>query len=58
MSMKTCPKCGRKFSQMYSRTFACGDCPSASLGDCGMVKCPYCGHEFSAGGYYRPPPLI
>ncbi|MHA1132275.1 MAG: hypothetical protein ACTSQI_00055 [Candidatus Helarchaeota archaeon] len=45
----SCPKCGRRFSPLYSRAVACGDCPSASLGDCGMIKCPYCHQEFSVG---------
>ncbi|MHA1271129.1 MAG: hypothetical protein ACTSPY_15150 [Candidatus Helarchaeota archaeon] len=41
-----CPRCGRRFSKVYARATVCGDCPSASFGDCGNVKCPFCSHEF------------
>ncbi|MBS7250186.1 MAG: hypothetical protein Q6366_015500 [Candidatus Freyarchaeota archaeon] len=44
----TCPKCGFTFNLSYSRTFACGSCPSAALGDCGYIKCPKCKHEFES----------
>ncbi|NVM30205.1 MAG: hypothetical protein HWN65_15280 [Candidatus Helarchaeota archaeon] len=53
-----CPKCGRRFSKTYSR-LGCGDCPSAAFGDCGQIKCPYCGTEFPMGGKsYVPRHLI
>ncbi|MBS7650608.1 MAG: hypothetical protein QXI59_05100 [Candidatus Bathyarchaeia archaeon] len=41
-----CPRCGFEFDISYARVFACSGCPSASLGDCGMIKCPACKHEF------------
>ncbi|MHC1591224.1 MAG: hypothetical protein ACXQS8_04000 [Candidatus Helarchaeales archaeon] len=41
-----CPKCGYSFSKMYARMTACGDCPSVALGNCGMIRCPYCHEEF------------
>ena len=44
-----CPKCNGRFSKIYARATVCGDCPSASYGDCGNVKCPYCGNEFPYG---------
>lgn len=53
-----CKKCGRTFSQVYSRAIACGGCPSSALGDCGYIKCPYCGYEFRPGGSPRVPSLI
>lgn len=42
----TCPKCNFDFTEMYSRTFACGDCRQSVLGDCGFVKCPNCEYEW------------
>ncbi|MHA1143769.1 MAG: hypothetical protein ACTSRW_03460 [Candidatus Helarchaeota archaeon] len=41
-----CPKCGYSFNIMYARMTACGDCPSVALGNCGMIKCPFCKEEF------------
>ncbi|WEU39945.1 MAG: hypothetical protein OdinLCB4_005605 [Candidatus Odinarchaeum yellowstonii] len=46
VSMVKCPKCGFTFNISYGRVFACGSCPSRSLGDCGFCKCPECGYEF------------
>ncbi|MFX1294358.1 MAG: hypothetical protein ACFFD2_05830 [Promethearchaeota archaeon] len=47
--MVICPSCSRSFNLTYSRAMACGGCPSSSLGDCGMIKCPYCGYEWAKG---------
>lgn len=46
MRIVICPKCKFRFDISYGRTFACGGCPSMTLGDCGMAKCPKCGAEF------------
>jgi len=45
-----CPKCNFTFDISYGRTFACGPCPS--IVQCGMAKCPKCGHEFPLPGQY------
>lgn len=42
-----CPNCGFKFDLTYSRAVACGGCSYATLGDCGYIRCPKCGHEFT-----------
>ncbi|MHA1264257.1 MAG: hypothetical protein ACTSRS_03400 [Candidatus Helarchaeota archaeon] len=47
-----CPKCAKSFSPVYARAIACSGCNSAILGDCGMIKCPFCGHEFSRGSAF------
>ncbi|MHA1378837.1 MAG: hypothetical protein ACTSRG_10685 [Candidatus Helarchaeota archaeon] len=44
-----CPKCHRQFSPIYARMTACGGCPSVTMGNCGQIKCPYCGQEFPYG---------
>ncbi len=43
-NLVTCPKCGAVYDLGYSRTFACGGCPSNV--SCSYSKCPQCGHEF------------
>ncbi|MHA1248846.1 MAG: hypothetical protein ACTSRP_02525 [Candidatus Helarchaeota archaeon] len=54
LNLIICPKCGRKFDRMYARVTACGSCPSASFGDCGYIKCPFCSFEFpSSNNVYR-----
>lgn len=39
-----CPKCRFAFDITYGRALACSGCPSSV--QCGMAKCPKCGHEF------------
>ncbi|MCW3975844.1 MAG: hypothetical protein NWE86_06350 [Candidatus Bathyarchaeota archaeon] len=53
----TCPKCGSRFDISYSRAFACSGCPSASLGNCGLIKCPNCSHEFPKNGEFNAPTI-
>ena len=38
------PTYGVVFDIAYGRAFACSGCPSSV--QCGMAKCPKCGHEF------------
>ncbi len=44
-----CPQCGFQFDTSYGRIMACGNCPSATIGNCGYAKCPRCQHEFPVG---------
>ncbi|MFX1510124.1 MAG: hypothetical protein ACFFBR_07470 [Promethearchaeota archaeon] len=46
MTLVKCPQCGFQFDTSYGRVMACGDCPSATMGNCGYAKCPRCQHEF------------
>jgi hypothetical protein len=46
MTLVLCPKCGFRFDTSYGRIMACGDCPSATIGNCGYAKCPKCEHEW------------
>jgi len=47
MTIVVCPQCGFQFDTSYGRVMACGDCPSATMGNCGYAKCPRCQYEFS-----------
>jgi len=46
-----CPKCNFTFDISYGRTFACSGCPSVV--QCGLAKCPKCGHEFPLPNQYQ-----
>lgn len=48
-----CPKCGFVFDVSYARAVSCAGCPSATLGNCGYVRCPRCGHEFPYSSGFR-----
>lgn len=37
--VQTCPKCGRQFSVIFARVFACQGCREAVL-SCPMLRCP------------------
>ncbi|MFX0168866.1 MAG: hypothetical protein ACFE89_05835 [Candidatus Hodarchaeota archaeon] len=56
MTLVQCPKCGFRFDTSYGRVMACGNCPSASMGNCGYAKCPRCEHEWPLEGTEQQAP--